>query len=84
MSVSDTLRDRLDFARIDQETCALLRECRPLVAAALPGILDEFYGPPRGRSNRKPRCPARLSDAERRTYGVCSCGRSDTAGRRRL
>jgi hemoglobin-like flavoprotein len=37
------IRQRLDFSQITPETCELLRELRPLVAAHLPAILDEFY-----------------------------------------
>ncbi|MDC7787607.1 globin-coupled sensor protein [Rhodoplanes sp. TEM] len=37
------LRARLQFADIDDETRALLREMRPLVEKHLPGILDAFY-----------------------------------------
>jgi ABC-type transporter Mla subunit MlaD len=43
MSTMDTLRARLAFVRIDGATRALLREMRPMIAAVLPGVLDEFY-----------------------------------------
>lgn len=41
--MNDSQRLRLSFAPIDEKTRALLRELRPLIARALPGILDEFY-----------------------------------------
>ena len=34
---------RVEFAQIDEETRALLRELRPTIARVLPGILDNFY-----------------------------------------
>jgi methyl-accepting chemotaxis protein len=38
-----SIQSRLDFIGIDQATRASLRELQPLIAAALPGILDQFY-----------------------------------------
>ncbi len=38
-----SIQSRLDFIGIDQATRASLRELQPLIAAALPGILDRFY-----------------------------------------
>ncbi|EJW10154.1 methyl-accepting chemotaxis receptor protein [Rhodovulum sp. PH10] len=43
MTASHQLDERLAFVEIDAETRALLRELRPLIAAHLPGILDDFY-----------------------------------------
>src|SRR5579871_891420 len=43
MRATDTLRARLDFVRLDESTRAVLREMRATIAAALPGILDDFY-----------------------------------------
>ncbi len=37
------MRARLEFVRIDQGVRATLREMRPIIAAVLPGVLDEFY-----------------------------------------
>ena len=38
-----SIQSRLDFIGIDQATRASLRELQPLIAAALPAILDQFY-----------------------------------------
>ena len=43
MSTTDTLRTRLEFVRIDEGMRTVLREMRPMIAAVLPGVLDEFY-----------------------------------------
>ncbi len=43
MSTSSTFTTRLAFNRIDDQTVALLREARELVAEAMPPILDRFY-----------------------------------------
>jgi methyl-accepting chemotaxis protein len=43
MSATDTLRARLEFIRIDESMRGVLRELRPVIAAVLPSILDEFY-----------------------------------------
>lgn len=42
-TMNDSHRVRLDFVQIDDEARALLRELRPTIAQALPGILDQFY-----------------------------------------
>jgi methyl-accepting chemotaxis protein len=41
---TDILRDRLAFLRIDEQICNDLRELKPLILAAMPAALDEFYG----------------------------------------
>ncbi|TAK48901.1 MAG: globin-coupled sensor protein [Xanthobacteraceae bacterium] len=41
--MSNDLNVRLQFIRMDDESRALLRDMRPLIAAHLPGVLDEFY-----------------------------------------
>jgi len=38
-----SLQERLAFIGIDDQTRAMLRELRPLVERALPGVLDGFY-----------------------------------------
>ena len=38
-----SIQSRLDFIGIDQATRASLRELQPLIAAALPAFLDQFY-----------------------------------------
>ena len=43
MNVSDDLRARLDFIGLDSDLRNTLRGLGPLIASALPGILDEFY-----------------------------------------
>ena len=43
MSNEQFLQSRLEFIGIDDATREALRELRPLIAAALPGILDQFY-----------------------------------------
>jgi methyl-accepting chemotaxis protein len=43
MTPMDTLAARLTFNKIDGTSRALLRELRPVVMKALPGVLDEFY-----------------------------------------
>lgn len=43
MNNSDTLASRLAFNGITDESRATLREIRPVVMAALPAILDNFY-----------------------------------------
>jgi methyl-accepting chemotaxis protein len=43
MAKSDSLTRRLAFIRLDERTCASLRRLRPLIARALPVILDDFY-----------------------------------------
>ena len=39
----DDIAERLQFAGLGDDAQALLRELQPVVAARLPGILDEFY-----------------------------------------
>lgn len=41
---TETLRTRLAFLRIDEQVCADLRELKPMIMAAMPAVLDEFYG----------------------------------------
>ena len=43
MSADQSIQSRLDFIGIDNATRAALRELQPLIAGALPGILDQFY-----------------------------------------
>jgi hypothetical protein len=43
MGNSDTLDARLRFVRIDDELRATLRALKPVIARALPGVLDVFY-----------------------------------------
>lgn len=43
MTSQAELSERLGFMRLDGEATQALREIAPLVAKALPGILDEFY-----------------------------------------
>ncbi len=43
MHNEQSIQSRLEFIGIDQATRASLRELRPLIAMALPGILDQFY-----------------------------------------
>jgi len=38
-----SLQDRLRFQNIDTDSRALLRELKPIIAEALPGLLDQFY-----------------------------------------
>lgn len=38
-----SLQDRLRFQNIDGDSRALLRELKPIIAEALPGLLDQFY-----------------------------------------
>jgi archaellum component FlaC len=40
---TDSLRERLEFLRIDDEARGLLRELQPMIARVLPGVLDDFY-----------------------------------------
>ena len=40
---TDSLRIRLDAIRLDTESRAALRGLRPLIAATLPAVLDDFY-----------------------------------------
>ncbi len=42
--MSDNLSERLAFLGIDEEVRASLREAKPFIDAALPGILSGFYG----------------------------------------
>lgn len=41
--VTSVLKQRVSFVEIDQDTFAALDEFRPVIKAALPGILIEFY-----------------------------------------
>jgi len=41
--INDSLKTRLHFLQMDQETRAALQLLRPLIAQHLPGILDDFY-----------------------------------------
>jgi len=43
MNNEQSIQSRLDFIGIDQTTRASLRELQPLIAGALPAILDQFY-----------------------------------------
>jgi methyl-accepting chemotaxis protein len=43
MNDDQSLRSRLDFIGIDAATRQALRELQPLIARALPAILDQFY-----------------------------------------
>lgn len=43
MSNGQSIQSRLDFIGIDNATRETLRELQPLIADALPGILDQFY-----------------------------------------
>ena len=43
MNNEQSLQSRLDFIGIDGPTREALRELQPLIASALPGILDQFY-----------------------------------------
>jgi len=43
MNDEQSLRSRLDFIGIDSATRRALRELQPLIAKALPAILDQFY-----------------------------------------
>ncbi len=43
MSDEQSIQSRLDFMGIDNAMRETLRELQPLIAAALPGILDQFY-----------------------------------------
>ncbi len=43
MHNEQSVQSRLDFIGIDNVTREALRELQPLIASALPGILDEFY-----------------------------------------
>ena len=43
MTDDHSIQSRLDFIGIDRATKDALRELRPLIAKALPGILDRFY-----------------------------------------
>jgi methyl-accepting chemotaxis protein len=43
MNDEQSLRSRLEFIGIDSATRQALRELQPLIAKALPGILDQFY-----------------------------------------
>lgn len=43
MNTSETMQSRLQFVGCDEDMCAALRELKPIVAEALPGILDGFY-----------------------------------------
>jgi methyl-accepting chemotaxis protein len=43
MNEEQSLQSRLDFIGIDDATRGALRELQPLIAGALPGILDQFY-----------------------------------------
>src|SRR5437879_4732856 len=43
MNDEQSLRSRLDFIGIDAATRQALRELQPLIAQALPAILDQFY-----------------------------------------
>jgi methyl-accepting chemotaxis protein len=43
MNSQQSIQLRLDFIGIDSVTREALRELRPLIATALPGILDQFY-----------------------------------------
>jgi methyl-accepting chemotaxis protein len=43
MNNEQSIQSRLDFIGIDQATRASLRELQPLIAGALPAILDQFY-----------------------------------------
>jgi methyl-accepting chemotaxis protein len=43
MNNEESIQSRLNFIGIDNATRESLRELRPLIAAALPGILDQFY-----------------------------------------
>ena len=44
MNNARSIQSRLDFIGIDNTTREALRELQPLIAGALPGILDRFYG----------------------------------------
>jgi methyl-accepting chemotaxis protein len=44
MNDADTLASRLAFNGINDASRAVLRDVRPVVMAALPAILDDFYG----------------------------------------
>jgi methyl-accepting chemotaxis protein len=43
MKDEQSIQSRLDFIGIDNATREALRELQPLIASALPGILDRFY-----------------------------------------
>jgi methyl-accepting chemotaxis protein len=43
MNDDQSLRSRLDFIGIDRATRDALRELQPLIARALPAVLDQFY-----------------------------------------
>ena len=43
MNDENSIRSRLDFIGIDSATRKALQELKPLIARALPGILDQFY-----------------------------------------
>ena len=43
MTDPQTIQSRLDFIGIDHPTREALRELRPLISKALPGLLDQFY-----------------------------------------
>src|ERR1700721_4051190 len=43
MNNEQSIQSRLDFVGIAGATGGALRELRPLIAGALPGILDRFY-----------------------------------------
>ena len=43
MNNEQSIQSRLDFIGIDGTTREALRELQPLIAGALPGILDRFY-----------------------------------------
>src|SRR5215216_3566541 len=43
MSGESTIRERLRFNMIDQETVAILREAKSFILAEMPLILDGFY-----------------------------------------
>ena len=43
MTDAQSLQTRLEFIGIDRATRDALRDLRPLIAKALPGLLDKFY-----------------------------------------
>ncbi len=43
MSNVETLRNRLNYYQLDEETCATLRESKAVILEMMPPVLDKFY-----------------------------------------
>ena len=41
--MADVVQDQISYSGLDERAFAVLRRVKPIVMAALPGILDRFY-----------------------------------------